>query len=144
LAMKANPGSVEAHANLGLLLAETGRFAEAVATFREAQGLVKPGDPVGSRIAQGVAWAGRLVELDSQLPAILEGKVRATAAEGWLEFAWVCKYRDRPASSARFFREAFAGKPALADDLVVGYRVQAAAAAARAGCGEGEDAASLD
>ena len=44
---------------------------------------------------------------------------------------------------ARFFAEAVAAEPKLADDPSTSYRYDAACAAALAGCGRGEDAARL-
>jgi hypothetical protein len=52
----------------------------------------------------------------------------------------VCGYTGRYAAAARYFQEAFAGRPELADDLMQHYRYQAACAAARAGGGQGEGA----
>src|SRR5205814_89708 len=46
--------------------------------------------------------------------------------------------------SARFYAEAFAAQPALADDLKVGHRYNAACYAALAAAGMGEDTARLD
>jgi hypothetical protein len=44
----------------------------------------------------------------------------------------------------RFFSQAFAEKPPLADDLQIQYRYNAACAAALAGCRQGKDADNLD
>jgi serine/threonine-protein kinase len=44
---------------------------------------------------------------------------------------------------ARLYADAFAASPQLADDLGAGHRYNAARAAARAGCGHGEDAPGL-
>ena len=49
-----------------------------------------------------------------------------------------------PITAARFYAEAFAAKPKLADVLEVSNRYNAACAAALAGCGQGQDAAALD
>jgi hypothetical protein len=46
-------------------------------------------------------------------------------------------------ASARFWGDAFAAKPALAQDVNMNYRYLAACAAARAGSGKGHDAAGL-
>jgi hypothetical protein len=47
------------------------------------------------------------------------------------------------ATAVRFFEQAFADQPGLADDLGTGCRYDAACTAARAGCGQGKDAANL-
>ncbi|HZV08052.1 MAG TPA: hypothetical protein VE999_23415, partial [Gemmataceae bacterium] len=48
------------------------------------------------------------------------------------------------AASARWYAEAFAAQPGLADNPASGHRYNAACAAALAGCGQGEDAMDLD
>ena len=54
-------------------------------------------------------------------------------AEGRLDVAELCRVKGRFAAAARFYREAFQAKPALADDLSLQHRLHAAIAAARAG-----------
>jgi len=49
-----------------------------------------------------------------------------------------------PAAGARFYAEAFAAHPKLADDLSFPNRYNAACCAALAGCGQGHDAVKLD
>jgi eukaryotic-like serine/threonine-protein kinase len=49
-----------------------------------------------------------------------------------------------PAANARFYAEAFAAHPKLADDVRFPNRCNAACAATLAGCGQGEDVAGLD
>jgi hypothetical protein len=53
-------------------------------------------------------------------------------------------YRQRYASAARFYAEAFAEQAELASNLQAGHRYDAACAAALAGTGEGKDADGLD
>ena len=43
-------------------------------------------------------------------------------------------------AAARFYEEAFAAQPKLADDLGAAHRYNAACAAALAGCGQSKDA----
>src|SRR6516162_8684796 len=63
-----------------------------------------------------------------------------------LGLAKLCQMRckKRYAAAVRFFRDAFAEKPKLADDLNAGHRYNAACAAALAGCGQGQDSDKLD
>src|SRR5262249_55249678 len=51
-----------------------------------------------------------------------------------------CQFTNRTRAMARLYADAFAVSPQLADDLGAGHRYNAACAAARAGCGHGEDA----
>src|SRR5262249_8029001 len=48
------------------------------------------------------------------------------------------------AAAARFYRDAFTAAPELAENVPQGIRYYAACAAARAGCGHGKDAGTLD
>jgi serine/threonine protein kinase/tetratricopeptide (TPR) repeat protein len=52
--------------------------------------------------------------------------------------------KDANLAAARFYTEAFAADPKLADTLRLAYRYNAACAAAQAGCRQGEDARTLD
>jgi len=71
----------------------------------------------------------RLSALETRLDTILRGQDVPADAEGKLEVAELCRVTRRFAASARFYREAFGVKPALADD----HRLHAAISAARAG-----------
>ncbi len=84
------------------------------------------------------------MEFDEQLRAVLKGDVQPKAPEK-VAFAFFCKrFKSRYAAAARFYGEAFADQPALADDLKTGNRYNAARAAALAAAGKGEDADKLD
>jgi len=76
------------------------------------------------------------------LPAILNGLVPADPAER-AQFAEVCAAKKLFGAAARFYQHAFQEQPALAADLKVGRRFDAARAATQAGCGQGKDQASL-
>jgi serine/threonine-protein kinase len=86
-----------------------------------------------------------LVELDRKLPEILSGQRKPSDLQQRLTLAWMCQqHKKHYAAATRFYREAFAEKPQLADDLDAQHRYNAACAAALAGCGQGEDADTLD
>ncbi len=63
-----------------------------------------------------------------------------------LAFAQLCQMscKKQFAAAARFYAEAFASQPALAEDLSAASRYNAACAAALAGGGQGQDAAGFD
>jgi serine/threonine-protein kinase len=84
----------------------------------------------------------RLTDLNARLPAILSGEVKPADAGEQVGLALLCQHPSKRlyAASARFFTDAFAAEPKLAEDLPSGYRFNAARAAAQAGCGQGEDA----
>ena len=71
--------------------------------------------------------------------ALLEGKYQPRDNTERLALLGVCRFEDRTGASARLYADAFRADPKLADD----HRYHAACAAARAGCGQGEDATGL-
>jgi tetratricopeptide (TPR) repeat protein len=134
----------EAHCNLGLVLLKKGQFVEALA-------VLKRGHVLGSRdphwrypSAQWVRQCKRWIQLDAELPAILRGETTPASDVARLELARLCYVKRLYHSAARFFEGAFTGSPKLAEDLKSGQRYAAAVSAARAGCGQGEEAAKLD
>ncbi len=144
-AIRLKKNFAEAHCNLGQVLIRKGQFAKALEELRL-------GHELGSRnprwpypTAQWVRNCERLVELDGKLPAILSGQKQPADTDERLGLASMCEmYKQHYAAAARFYGEAFAEKPQLADDLSTGNRYNAACAAALAGCGRGKDAGSLD
>ena len=82
--------------------------------------------------------------LATKLGPVLKGEQQPADDAQRLGLAEVCRYQRRYAAAARFCREAFADDGKLADDLNSGNRYNAAWYAARAGCGQGEDAKDLD
>src|SRR5262249_53344375 len=81
---------------------------------------------------------------DSKLLAIVRGAAKPANAAERIEFATLCSIRKFPGTAARFYQEAFAAQPALAEDLDAGHRFDAARAAALAGAGPGKGDPPLD
>jgi tetratricopeptide (TPR) repeat protein len=140
-AIALRPDYAEAYCNLSLALQTQGRFTDSLASIRRGHELGTRNPKWAIPSADWVREAERLVELDARLAEVLPGRSRpADAAEGvaLAQFCQQCK--ELYAASARFYGEAFAGRP----DLSVGeVRYNAACAAALAGCGQGKDAAGL-
>jgi hypothetical protein len=86
-----------------------------------------------------VRQAEHLVEANALLPAVLQGKIKPPSPSRTLDFALVCQYRKLFGAAARFYQEAFNGRPELGEDLNLGFRYSAACAAALAGVGRGAD-----
>jgi hypothetical protein len=86
-----------------------------------------------------VKEAERLVELDGKLSAILSGQLKPAGAAESLEFAQLCYTMKIQGASTRFWIEAFRAQPALAEDMQVQHRYNAACAAVLAGTGQGKD-----
>ena len=144
-AIRLRPDYALAYCNLGRALQRQGRFADAVAAIKRGHELGSKEplwfDPPGERVRQ----AERLVELDAKLPAVLCGEAHPVNANEGLELAQFCHtYKQLYGAAARLWEEAFVAKPELAGALQSGYRYDAACSAALAGCGQGEDASSLD
>jgi serine/threonine-protein kinase len=141
LAVVANRGLPNAHCALGLALQRQGKFAEALRALRE-------GDRLGALRPESKDWVRsceRLLDLDRLLPAVLRREYVPRSPAERVEFALLCQnHKELYAESARLFKEAFLTTPALANDLKALYRYNAACAAARAGVGQGKDAAELD
>jgi tetratricopeptide (TPR) repeat protein len=143
-AVRLQPSYANAHCNLGDVLRTQGRFAEALDAL-------KRGHELGSRhpgwrhpSAGWVREVEQLVALDAKLSRILQGQVRPADAAERIALAKLCQeHKKHYASAARFYAEAFAAEPKLADDLRSGHRYNAACAAALAGCGQGVDVAKI-
>jgi Flp pilus assembly protein TadD len=136
----------QAHCHLGLALMQKGRYRQAVNELRR-------GDELGSHdprwalpSEQWLRNAERLADLDSRLPALLEGEGQPKDAGERLLLARLCQLPHKKLyfASARWYAEAFAAQSAMGDNLGSGNRYNAACAAALAGCGQGQDAADLD
>jgi tetratricopeptide (TPR) repeat protein len=140
-ALRLNPGYAEAHCNLGFVLQHQGRFTEARDALQRGHqlGTHRPRWPHPS--AEWLRQAERLVALDAQLPQVLSGQVRPQAAQGWVEFAALCRHKRLVAASARLYRAAFATWPAPPQTFLLSHRYNAACVAALAG--QGQDAAPL-
>jgi tetratricopeptide (TPR) repeat protein/tRNA A-37 threonylcarbamoyl transferase component Bud32 len=130
----------EAYCNMGFALQQVGGFQESLASFEKGHriGMSRPGWRFPS--AQWVKEAERLAELDRQLPRFIHGERKPQSARETLELALLCGFQQRFTAAARFYRDAFNADA----QVVVPNRYNAACVAARAGTGQGKDAAGLD
>jgi Flp pilus assembly protein TadD len=134
----------EAHLGLGLALASKGQFRQAVEELRcgDELGSRNPRWPDHASVQAQLREVEQMARLDERLATVLGGKGQPQDAAERLAFAHLCQqpYRKQNATAARFFTEAFADRPALADDLAAANRYNAACSAALAGCGQGQEA----
>jgi serine/threonine-protein kinase len=144
-AVRLDPNYADAHCNLGRALLYLGQFREGLAAVRR-------GHELGSRqpnwrqpSAQLVRQAERLVELDGKLEQIRKGTARPADNNERVTLASFCqRYKQMPATAARFWQEAFTAEPNLAEDLKTARRYDAACAAALAGTNRGRDSGGLN
>ena len=116
-----------------------GRFVDARNAYIKARELSAK-VPARARSAQRAQReAERMIELEGRLPTILKGDERPGAEAERLDLARLCHYRGLYAASARFYSDAFAARPSLADDFHSGHRYNAACSAALAGSGVAQD-----
>jgi serine/threonine-protein kinase len=143
-AIQSNPAFAQAHCDLGHALLEQGRFAQALTALRRGHelGSQNPRWPFPS--AWWVRRAELFVALEGKLPKLLKGEAQPADAAEQLVLAYWVQCKGLNAAATRFCAQAFAARPELADDLGTWERYGAACAAARAGCGWGRDAGSLD
>jgi superkiller protein 3 len=136
------PRYAQAHFALGQTLLRQGRFAEARDSTRRSLQILPPRHPLRPGLAALLAQGERFLALDARLPAVLQGKEQPAAGER-LEYAQLCRYKQLHAAAARFFADALAEHPKIADDLQGQVRYRAACAAACAAAGLGRDAGTL-
>jgi serine/threonine-protein kinase len=132
-----------AHCNLGHALRQQGNFREALEELRRGHELGSKDPRWRYPSAQWVRRCERLVELDGRLPGFLEGKTTPASPDERVELAGLCSLKRLHGAAARFYAEAFAAEPKLAERLD-SHRYNAACAAALAGCGQCKDADKLD
>jgi serine/threonine-protein kinase len=133
-----------AYNNLGFALMQQAQFDEAASALKKAADLLPAQDPRCEQARQLRQECQQFVTLDARLPAILVGTEKPANAAEQLALAQLCLFKKGYAAAARFFRDAFAADPKLADVVPAGTRYNAACAAALAGCGQGMDADKLD
>jgi serine/threonine-protein kinase len=127
------------------VLMEQAQFGQAAAALQKAGELYPANHPDRKRALELRHRSQRYVALDLRLPAILSGTEKPANATEQIELAEMCRFKEDYAAAARFYRDAFAAYPKLAEDVLARtHYAAAAAAAALAGCGQGKDANQLD
>jgi len=125
------------------VLMRQARFDEAAAALNKAFDLFPATHPTREWARQQQQQCQRFATLDARLPAILRGMDKPANAAEQLDLAKLCVLKKNYTSAARFYRDAFTAAPELAENVPPGTRYYAACAAARAGCGQGQDADTL-
>jgi tetratricopeptide (TPR) repeat protein len=138
--IRIDPKHAPSHCNLGHALRCLGDLRGALTAYRTGHDLGTRQKDWGYPSADWVGGCEHFLELEGRLPALLRGEDRSV---GRLDLAELCRCKGLHAAAARFFSEAFEADAKLADDFRAGPRFWAACSAARAGCGEGGDAATV-
>jgi tetratricopeptide (TPR) repeat protein/serine/threonine protein kinase len=135
----------EAHCNLGLTLFRRGEFRTALAMIYRGHALGTKRRDWRYPSAVWLVGAEELLVLDHRLTAVLAGKVHLVDSGELLGMIILCRdYKAQPATAARLCAMALTERPALADELRAGLRVEAARVAVLAGTGQGKDGTKLN
>ncbi|MBM4072818.1 MAG: tetratricopeptide repeat protein [Planctomycetes bacterium] len=130
-ALDVQPDLVQARDHLGLCLFLKGDIVGAIREFQAAL-----------KIDPNYTLSQQHLRVAEKLSQVLKGERQPADATECLELAlhYIRPYNKLYATGVRFFAEAFAAQPQLAEDLRAQYRYNAACFAALAGCGHGKDA----
>ena len=142
-ALPSRPDDPEAYDRMGNALLKQQMSAEAEAFFRQALRL-RPEYPE-ARVQLGYAlWKqGRNADAEAECREAL--RLRPGDARAYFTLGLILYWGHKtPVAAVQFYTQAFAAHPKLADDLRYCNRYNAACSAAVAGCGQGQDAATLD
>jgi tetratricopeptide (TPR) repeat protein len=138
------PGSVKSYGALAQVMIEQGRYAEAEAAIRRALG-VSSNQDLRSKLNAQLVRLRRLRTLESKLPELADGNAKPLDVREELDAAWLCRLPRHAlfAGAARLYGAAFKADPHIPQDRVMPFLYWAGCAAAQAGLGLGQDAASL-
>jgi tetratricopeptide (TPR) repeat protein len=135
-----HPQKAAAHTLLAVGLQHRGRLEEARDSYRRALELFSADDPTRADVSNSLRDVEQLLKAEARLPAVLKGEARPRSADEWVSLARSCEARERLATAARLYVDAFkAGLKPTAKDYSA-----AARAAVRAATGEGTDTWALD
>ena len=144
--LKIDPDHVPARCNLGRdLYYYLGDFRRATHELDRGLKLLSEDDPLYNNMVQMRDLARSLADHEPQFAAFRAGTYKPTDVKEILLLARLCSWRTREfyAAAAELYKLAFAADPALAENLKLGDRYNAASVAAAAGTGLGADARSL-
>lgn len=138
----ARPNDPWAYHYLSLTHERRGDYPAALAAHKLAAERRRNSLNFVARPPDHVTELARKAALTEKGEAVLRGQAKLDPADRG-PFAHICFVQKKYVSAARFFAEAFADKPALADDRQAGHRLTGAAAAVRAGLGLGPEGQAL-
>jgi Flp pilus assembly protein TadD len=131
-------------AYLGQALLQRGDLTKARNVLRRATEALPANNSLCSVAAAQLLRCQRLLKLEPELPATLGATAPTMPPADAVELAFLYARRGRLTAACRLYAEAFAADSRLAKDQWNGYRLLAAAAAARAAAGAHAESARLD
>jgi serine/threonine-protein kinase len=133
-AIRHDPDYAEAYINLGGAEYNLGEFTKAVQDYTRGLDRLAASEPSRDLFAKQRDLAGALAAVKRKLAAVRAGAPAPTRPAEALDLARLCVHRAFADDllAARLFHQAFAARPELQDDPIMGDRYAAAAAAARA------------
>jgi tetratricopeptide (TPR) repeat protein/tRNA A-37 threonylcarbamoyl transferase component Bud32 len=143
-AIDIDPKNALAHGALGQALLRLGKFAEARRATRGCLRRLPNDHPQRPFAAWQLGQCQQLLTLDRKLTAVLQGDSKPANPAEQLKLADLCaRFKKRYGAAVRFYTDAFAAQPKLADNPGPDHRYHAACCAALAAAGQGIDADNL-
>ncbi|MDB5332960.1 MAG: serine/threonine protein kinase [Phycisphaerales bacterium] len=139
-----DPRSGAAHNVLGQVLLVMGRFAEARDSIRHGLNLLPENAPERAVAMSCLNACNQMLALEARLPAVLKGEDKPADAAERIDFAQLLIHQHRYVEATRFYAQAFAQAPLLAEAVGLAYRYNATCGAVQASVGRGEGAAALE
>ncbi len=141
--LRLSPDDAESHCNLGLCLIAMSRYKDAVVELKRGHELGAKKPTWFYPTANWLANAEELAALGEKVPEMLRNVTNANAHQ-LLALARLCDTQELFFKADQLHQAAFAADPTLVRDRRYWRRYDAAASAARAGCGRSKDASTLD
>jgi serine/threonine-protein kinase len=135
------PRDGEMHEVLIKTLLRAGRFEEARAATNRALKVLPEKDPARPAVVRLGERCDKLLTLERDFPALVRGEKRPADAP-LLLLAQMCRYKQAFAAAVRYYGEAFAADPGLANKE--NHRDNAACCAVQAASGHGRDSLLLN
>jgi tetratricopeptide (TPR) repeat protein len=136
-AIRLKPDDAESFCRLGLTQRRKGLLTDSLNNIKTGHDLGTKSPEWRHSSADWLREGQKLVELDKRLREILGGQETLTDPMDLLSLASLCSIKKFYANAARFYEQAFAEQPTLADDMDENNRYNAACSAALAASDQG-------
>jgi Tfp pilus assembly protein PilF len=138
-AIQLNPKDGVVYYNLGISLAQQGKLTGAKQAYQRSLELLSANNGKRKTVLEHLQQCEQMIALDKKLPAIIKGEAKPADAAELKDFAQLIWLKKHYSDAARFYADAFASQPALANDLQADNRYIAATVAVLAAAGQGVD-----